>query len=437
LLDMGRPSGSCAVPGGELCSSRPNLHRIKQSAERSRGNLRQARKHEPRIGRFIHVDGTAWQTHAALEHCCTDRAACRAARKKAAMHLERLGDKELQDERHAEAELTVEEALESESMPTFVGEDETYRYFMLGGHLFRTRDKTCAPRMYGGKSGKKKKKFWHGGIALPAIDDFTGAPLAIEQLPANRLEHQAYERLLSGVIEAVGEPPLGMTGDRAHSIKEVFELNTRQGIASVIPWRKWKAFMEREEVRCDAFDEHGVPRCQHCGGPGDQVGPGLGLYFACGEPRIRFRCLLRNTDACKSAQSIACEREWRMLLPLSRTTELYHALKSAHKNREHVHGHWRERFSCAGKDLAGRLRRTGVQAQWIRSEAALAIEWFRLGLRHGWLGSPRRTRHGELVRTSGAKKLETLLKARRKRRLNRPYGQAAIKLGLARAGPAP
>ena len=194
--------------------------------------------------------------------------------------------------------------------------------------------------------------------------------------------------------------------------------------------------MEREEVRCDAFDEHGVPRCQHCGGPGDQVGPGLGLYFARGEPRIRFRCLLINAAACKRVQSIAYEREWHAP-SLSRTTELYHALKSAHKNREHVHGHWRERFSCAGKDLAGRLRRTGVQAQWIRSEAALAIEWFRLGLRHGWLGSPRRTRHGELVRTSGAKKLETLLKARRKRRLNRPYGQAAIKLGFARAGPAP
>jgi hypothetical protein len=130
---------------------------------------------------------------------------------------------------HAEAELAVEEVLESESMPTFVDEDETYRYFMLGGHLHRTRDKTCAPRMYGGKSGKKKKKFWHGGIALPAVDDFTGAPLAIEQLAANRLEHQSYEELLAGVIEAVGEPPLAMTGDRAHSIKEVFELTPATG----------------------------------------------------------------------------------------------------------------------------------------------------------------------------------------------------------------
>ena len=44
---------------------------------------------------------------------------------------------------------------------------------------------------------------------------------------------------------------------------------------------------------------------------------------------------------------------------------------------------------------------------------------------------------GELKRTSGAKGLERVLEARKKRRLNRPYGAAAIRLGLARAGPSP
>ena len=32
--------------------------------------ITQARRHEPRIGQVIHVDGTAWQTHARLHHAC-------------------------------------------------------------------------------------------------------------------------------------------------------------------------------------------------------------------------------------------------------------------------------------------------------------------------------------------------------------------------------
>jgi hypothetical protein len=333
--------------------------------------------------------------------------------------------------------MAVEEVLTSEGMPTVVGEDERYRYLMLGGHVYRTLDKTCGARMYGGKSGRRKKKFWHGGVVLPAIDHFTGSPLAIEHIPAEVLEHQAYARLQAGVVEAVGEPPLAMTGDRAHSIKEVFELNTRAGIASVIPWRKWKGGMKREDVRCDAFDEHGVPRCEYCGGPGDQLAPGLGLYFARVEPRIRFRCLLVHTEECKRLQSIACERDWRMLLPLSRMSELYHALKESHQSYERVHRHWRDRYKSAGKNLDSRLKRRGIAAQQLRSDAALLIEWFRLCLRHGWLGSARRSEPGELKTFSGAQRLEAVLSSREKRRLSRPYGQAAVKLGLARAGPAP
>lgn len=400
--------------------------------------IRQARKHEPRIGRFFHVDGTSFQTHAALEHCCLDKEACRAARKRSDMHLDRISGEDLKDERKADSAKPPDEVLTAETVPAVIGEDDKYRYLMLGGHRYRTLDKTCGARMYGGKSGKRKKKFWHGGTHLPATDHFVGLPLAIELISADVLEHQAYERLLAGVIEAVGEPPLAMTGDRAHSIKEVFERNTRAGIASVIPWRVWTAGLKREDVRRDLFDEHGVPRCQTCGGPGDQLGPGLGLYFTReGEPRIRFRCVLLHTEACKELQSISCEEDWRMLIPLSRLTELYHALRRSHQNFERVHRHWRDRYSVAGKTVESRLKRRGIGVQQLRSDAALVIEWFRLCLRHGWLGSARRREPGDVKPTSGAERLARTLAARKKRRLNRPYGAPAIRLGLARAGPSP
>lgn len=70
----------------------------------------------------------------------------------------------------------------------------------------------------------------------------------------------------------------------------------------------------------------GAPRCRHCGGPGDQDGPGLGFYFDRGVvPRIKFRCELELTSECKGIQSIACEKSWRLLLA-SRFTPRYQAL---------------------------------------------------------------------------------------------------------------
>jgi hypothetical protein len=341
-----------------------------------------------------------------------------------------------QKERHAETEKAAEE-FDPDTVAVVVGEDDRYRYLQLGKHRYRTLDKTCGARMYGGKSGQRKRRLWHGGSSLPAIDHFTGAPLAIEHVSASVAEHHAYRRLQTAAIEAIGEPPLAMTGDRAHSFKEVFELNARAGIASVIPWRKWKKRMQREEARRDECDEYGVPRCRYCGGPGDQISPGLGLYFdARDEPRIRFRCLLVHTEECMHSQSIACGTEWRLLIPLSRMSDLDHALRQSHQVYEHVHRHWRDRYGVAGKNPESRLKRRGVPAQQLRGEAALVIEWLRLCLPHGWLGSARRG-VGELRTTSGKYGLSAMLDLRHGRRLDRPYGPAAIKLGLGRAGPEP
>jgi hypothetical protein len=69
-----------------------------------------------------------------------------------------------------------------------------------------------------------------------------------------------------------------------------------------------------------------------------------------------------------------------MLLALGRLTELYHALRRSHQSFEHVYGHWRDRYSSAGKNLESRLKRRGLPAQQLRSDAALVIEWFRLCL---------------------------------------------------------
>ena len=40
--------------------------------------IRRAIAHDRKIGRHVHVDGTAYHSAAVLEHCCPDRARCRA-----------------------------------------------------------------------------------------------------------------------------------------------------------------------------------------------------------------------------------------------------------------------------------------------------------------------------------------------------------------------
>jgi hypothetical protein len=404
--------------------------------------ISQAHKHEPRIGQVIHVDGTGWQTHARLIHDCPDPVACRELQKKGSKYLVRANDEEVQEHRHAEAE--GPEPQEGEAPPDALeeaGEDERFKYIWdKNGHRYRTRDKTVGTRSYGptAKNPRKKRKFWLGGVMVAAVDHFLGAPLAVTNISASAHEHHAYPGLIEEIIEATGERPIAMTGDKAQSTKAVYEFNTTRAIATVIPWRQPQEKIERIDMRRDAYDEYGIPRCRYCGGPSQLESAGLGVYMdGKGKPRLRFKCLLRHMAECERGQSIACSEEWRLLIPISRFTPYYHALRKSHQMFERTFRHWRDRYGVAGKSADTRLKRPGVPFQQLRASAALAIEWFRICLRYGWLGSARRRDYGELRTTTSPRGVRAILNLRKKLGLGLPYGPAAVKLGYARAGPAP
>jgi hypothetical protein len=191
-------------------------------------------------------------------------------------------------------------------------------------------------------------------------------------------------------------------------------------------------------MRRDAYDEYGIPRCRYCGGPSQLESAGLGFYLdGRDKPRLRFRCLLRHTPECDKAQSISCSGEWRLLIPISRVTPYYQALRKSHQNCESVFRRWRDRYGVAGKNADARLKRRGFPFQQLRASAALAIEWFRICLRYGWLGSARRREYGEFRTTEPSESVSAILTLRKKHGLGLPYGPAAVKLGLARAGPSP
>ena len=401
-----------------------------------------ARRHEPRIGQVVHVDGTAWQTNARLIHDCPDPVRCKALRAKGAKVLKRASDDDVQNHRHGKAEGPAPQEGElPDGAAEVAGEDEHYKYIWhKNGHRYRTLDKTSGTRMHGpGKKNKSKRtKFWHGGVLVVGVDHFLGAPLAVTNIAADEHEHLAYPGLMEEVMAATGERPIAMTGDRAQSIKSVFEFNTTRGIASAIPWRQPREDIERSDMRRDAYDEYGIPRCRYCGGPSQLESAGLGFYLdGRDKPRLRFRCLLRHTPECDKAQSISCSGEWRLLIPISRVTPYYQALRKSHQNCESVFRRWRDRYGVAGKNADARLKRRGIPFQQLRASAALAIEWFRICLRYGWLGSARRREYGEFRTTEPSEGVSAILTLRKKHGLGLPYGPAAVKLGLARAGPSP
>ncbi len=76
---------------------------------------------------------------------------------------------------------------------------------------------------------------------------------------------------------------------------------------------------------------------------------------------------------------------------MSRLDARYHALMRSHRTAESVFDNWRDRYVVAGTSQATRSKRRSHQsAQRLRAAAALLAEWFRICLRHGYIGQHAR-----------------------------------------------
>jgi Transposase DDE domain len=407
--------------------------------------IRHAKAAEPRIGEIVFVDATGWKSPAVLEHACSDEEACARAGGKPAAQLRSDSVEEIREFHWDEAKTDPDQDPDpgSRTRGELVhvrrpnGAVVPYRRFTIKGHAYRSLDTSSGLRRYAGA------KTWFGGYYLAAADIFTGLPLAAQVFAADVQEWDGYPALARDLLAALDEPPYVVSVDKGFATRPFYEFNSRRGIAVVGPWRKHRNRSELRDWRTDRFDEHGIPRCQSCGGEGDQDAPGMGLFFdEKDEPRIRFRCVAPFRPECKRTQSIPCSEEWLMLVPLSRKTGLYHDVRYTRPNLENTFRHGRDRFAIAGKDLTGQLARPGVPPQRLRAWAGLLLDWFRLNLRQGWLepidlvvepneaeperlsGLPDRS-SGELTPVGvGAERLGELLRERDEARLELPYGRA-------------
>jgi hypothetical protein len=392
---------------------------------------------EPRIVQDIWVDGTGFEVHSRLEHCCTDRAACLEAGGTPAKFPPKAHPDEIVQERAEGAEEPPPNADDGDDSDET--EDEVngrFHYLTIKGHRFRTLDPSAGARTINKKQGTASKS-WIGGYIQPAKSIFMNAPLAINVFSASDAEFDHFPDLLWKVIEATGDVPRAVVADRHYAVKDLFEMNTRLGIATITPWRRWKKDQQRSDLDNDLLDRHGIPRCQYCGGPGDREVAG-GFYLDENEnPRIRFFCQTMALPDCAKSQSISCAKNWALLGPISRRTELYHSLKSAGRSSEQIFRHWEARYRLGGFGVDNRSKRLGIEWVRLRASAALALEWFRICLRHGWIGNHPCRNDGPTKTLRKETAPDSLESSRHASGLNRPYGAAAHRAGLAQTADPP
>ena len=410
-----------------------------------------ARGVEPRIGVNVFVDSTAFRSPSGLQHACDDAVACAKAGGMSSGRLREASVDEAKERHFRECEMAEElvEKLTATASGTRGGIVAAYNqrglvqlreiFLKRGGrqHRYLTRDLSSGARSYDDVG-----KFWFR--RLPAgRSRHVHAPADLPvRLPcrcdrAGRLL-RALRRDGRSSWDAASRR-LGRSWLRAEGLLRIQLAPRCRGCR---PFRKRIKGEELSNRRTDAFDEHGVPRCQHCGGPGDQLSPGLGPTFnRAGEPFIRFRCLLQPTRDCRQTQRLRCAIDWVQLPLLPQESALFHAVRYAHHNKEGNFDADRHRYAIAGKDGLGRLRRTGIDAQRLRCAAAMLLNWFKVSLRHGWLdphelevslnqSAPVRlsTLHDGSV---GVEELHKLHRYRDEQNLELPYGSAAGRLSRA------
>jgi hypothetical protein len=304
----------------------------------------------------------------------------------------------------------------------------------VGDCWYRLLDPTAGVRAY--VNNGKVRRFWVGFYNGKAIDHYTGAPVAVNVTSASIREHTSYPELYEKAKTAIGSDPKAVVADRGYSISSVFEHNTTRGVASVMPWRRPNGqVVDRAQEDCELHDRHGVVRCKHCGSATRFV-----RFSAKGRsgPRLWVKCLAQPTAECAKEQTVLCRHNWRMLLPLWRTSETYLALRDSHDRYERVHHHWRTRYRVGADDHALRPKRRGRACQQLRANAALVIEWLIILWREGWLASARRKhRQGVVFIDKGAAKVAALMRRRLRYGLEQPYGPKAVALGIGSLAPTP
>lgn len=380
--------------------------------------VRMARRKDARVGAWWYVDGTECQSHAKVTHACGPNDDCPSRRGDKAPRPVSLQSAARQRQQSSEFDGREADApafmASSASRRTPIPENGTVielpdggARFVAGGHWFESKDPDSRVRSYG------RGRYWTGFMNVKAVDFFTGAPIAVEVIPASKNEHEHLPELYAQGVEVCGIKPIALLADKGYTVDAVYDFLLRHDTTPVTPYRRRHATAPMSDPGGPRWDIHGVPLCEHCGLPGE-----FDSYESDnGGPRLRFWCSAPSTDDCLKRQSISCSRSVRRLLPLWRTGETYQALRKYLGRHEEVHESWRRRWRVGGKELRDRQRRFGLGCQQLRAAAAMVAEWVFVMVRQGWWdlpdGRPERPVRAQATFIDGSEVGETISNARR------------------------
>lgn len=364
-----------------------------QAFDEATGRLIQnARSQDARVGAWWHLDCTLAETHAALEHDCRAGEGCGRSRRRNS-RPERVTGEEATRIRKEDAERPWAEVIgdridvRREDMG-----DGTYRYHGRN-HIWRTRDPEAGLRMYRSAGRRDRVVFGYYNAAL--VDHYTGGVLVNHVFPADRVEADAFDQVYELGTARTGADPLSLAADRGFAVPPVFEHLTRRGVGAVLPYRRRNQNAPVRATATEHFDEHGVPRCRHCGESTDYVWAGLRVRNGREHPVIQFRCVAPQTDGCERLQTISPSHDFTRLLLLWRTHPAYVEMRQSQQQYERVHRLNRDRHGVAEKTYARRPKVVGRERHlakvWIQLRASVGamVEWLQICLINGWIEDPR------------------------------------------------
>lgn len=386
-------SGPCSYPllAERFAELEPFAHVFVQMLNEL---VQAARRHEPMIGAHVVVDGTEVQSHSRLHHACPDGFACPDRNKPRKARFHGLEPGAATAARQAAADIPADEAekiFKSQgkevALAALTGKPKNGLRVRLpdgevltawNGHLYSCRDKDAGFRTYDNKTA------WNGYYHEKITDTATGLPIAGIVMSASATEFKSLPELYDRLVQATGIKPITLGADRGFGFREVYEFLASNDTGAVIPYRIPGKNGARQPQESAYADIHGIPKCPSCGEPGDVTK----TSGASGDGRIWFTCVLKPFDDCEGEHSVMTSKDPLNLVLVPRTSTTYGAIRAASNSNEQAHQYMRDHFAVGGKTLRDRLRRVGIPAQQLRSDAALAILWLLVLRRMKWMERP-------------------------------------------------
>ncbi|MBM3664437.1 MAG: transposase [Actinobacteria bacterium] len=246
--------------------------------------------------------------------------------------------------------------------------------YVASGHWRRSHDPDARTRMY------TDRDCWHGYYNGKVVDMMTGATVSVRVTPTDKNESVTFGSLYDSAKAVIGTAPIALCADRGYAFDNVHEMLLSDDVTPVIQYRKRSGHSPERAEETAEVDRHGIPKCQSCARPGNQV-----RFSSKGDPRVWFTCSSKTTPGCHKEQVTPCRSAKRRLLPIPRTNIIYAALRDSMQSFERSHHITRLRFSSGMKSDTKRPRGVGLGWQQLRASAGSFVQWLWVLMNLKWL----------------------------------------------------